>query len=114
MAPEPPFPVPPIEALLALLGETAAQGAALYAAHSGRPAATAEDVKRALMLDALVYANRPGVLDRVQVIHRDLSPRRRGGGCPLCRWFEEVYEEWTRWEPQTSIEIDLKTRIESL
>ena len=106
------------ETLLALLGETAVQGASLYAAHSGRLAATAEDVKRALMLEVLVYAKRPGILERVGAIQHELSSSRREhgapcpDGCALCRWFNTIYQEWARWEPQTPIEIELKTHID--
>ncbi len=106
------------ETLLALLGETAVQGASLYAAHSGRLAATAEDVKRALMLEVLVYAKRPGILERVGAVHRELSSNRRDlgapcpGECTLCGWFNTIYREWARWGPQTPIELELKTHID--
>ncbi len=97
--------------LLSQFAETASQGATLYAFHSGDRIAGPEDFKRAMMMEALVYAKRGVIVDQLENIQRDLNEPGPLAGRRLCRWFNAGYEEWDKWTPETPLEKGVKDAI---
>lgn len=124
-----------VVSMITLFGENALHGGALYTKHAKRRVITPEDIKRAMMMEVFVYTKRPGTLERIENIKKELFSQEEEESedeeeeedygpeepfkesecdCALCQCLNTIRNKWAKWEPQTPIEILLKKHIDTI
>ncbi len=118
--------------------EYALRTAATYVSHGTRKSVTAEDIKRALILEVFLFNNRPGLLEKAEEVKKALfgadvpedeedDDHESGGGgdidepfspndceCALCSAIGGIYDRWGAWEPANALEALLKRHIDGI
>ena len=122
-----------VAALTVAFAENALTNAAEYTRHSGRAGVLPEDIKRALMLEALIFTRRPGVKEQAEAIKAELrlmddqdddcdvlpDASHEGFtlsacGCALCGCMNDVHARWAEWTPSSPFEEILQRHIGSI
>jgi hypothetical protein len=125
-----------IVASLVTYTECALRTAATYVSHGKRKTVTAEDIKRALILEIFLFNNRPGLLEKATEIRDQLfgegvdsdgaeeEEEEEDGAdepfatndceCALCKAISGIYERWAAWQPANPLEEMLKRHIDGI
>jgi hypothetical protein len=128
-----------IVAMVALFGENALRTSAIYTKHAERTVVTAQDIKRAMMMEVFIYTKRPDILEKLKTIKEELFPtnddessdeeesdeecgycmcehafKESKCSCALCKCLNTIHERWVEWEPTAVVETILKKHIDAI
>jgi len=129
-----------IVSMVALFGENALRTAAHYTKHSERCVVTAEDIKRAMMMEVFIYTKRPDIMEKLKTIKEDLFSNEEEEEsdeedseeededycncehpfkeskceCALCQCLNTIHDRWVGWGPTTPLETLLKKHIDAI
>ena len=123
-------------AIMVTFAEQALRTAAIYVSHhKKRDSVTAEDIKRALMLEMFLFNNRPNLLEKTEEIKTMLFSSEESKSdsddeeymtekeetfsensctCALCGCINSIHTRWEKFQPKTPMEEVLKRRIEEI
>ena len=126
-----------IAAIIMTYMENAMKSADVYVKHCNRNSITAEDVKRALMLEAFLNRQRTDMLEKCQEMKQtiqdivndnyidseedeeheedDEEPFSESQcNCMICQCMNTIYISWQSFEPQTPIEKAIHDHIDHI
>lgn len=126
-----------IAAIIMTYMENAMKSADVYVKHCNRSSITAEDVKRALMLEAFLNRQRTDMLEKCQEMKQtiqdivndnyidseedeedeeeDEEPFSESQcNCMICQCMNTIYISWQSFEPQTPIEKAIHDHIDHI
>lgn len=126
-----------IAAIIMTYMENAMKSADVYVKHCNRNSITAEDVKRALMLEAFLNRQRTDMLEKCQEMKQtiqnivndnyidseedeedeeeDEEPFSESQcNCMICQCVNTIYTSWESFEPQTPIERAIHDHIDHI
>lgn len=126
-----------IAAIIMTYMENAMKSADVYVKHCGRNSITAEDVKRALMLEAFLNRQRTDMLEKCQEMKQTIQDIVNNNyidseedeedeeeddepfsesqcNCMICQCVNTIYTSWESFEPQTPIEKAIHDHIDHI
>jgi len=133
-----PLPEETIENLYALVYafmEKAIISAEKYVSHSGREVITKQDIKLGLKVETFKFLKRDNFMEDInrwrEIINEDenseedmvefesmvsntnkyVAFKKSSCECENCKFFNEIEEKWSAWEPHNQIELILKNAV---
>ena len=126
-----------IASIILVFMENAVKSADIYVKHAKRQSITAEDIKRALMLEVFFMKQRPNMLEQCEemketikkIIEEDEDSdeemeiyddnddevfKESECSCPMCGCMNTIYTRWENFTPETAIEIAMAKHIENI
>ena len=126
-----------IAAIIMTYMENAMKSADVYVKHCNRNSITAEDVKRALMLEAFLNRQRTDMLEKCQEMKQTIQDIVNDNyidseedeedeeeeeepfsesqcNCMICQCMNTIYISWQSFEPQTPIEKAIHDHIDHI
>lgn len=127
-----------IASIILVFMENAVKSADIYVKHAKRQSITAEDIKRALMLEVFFMKQRPNMLEQCEemketikkIIEEDEDSdeemeiyddndddevfKESECSCPMCGCINTIYTRWQNFTPETTIEIAMANHIENI
>ena len=119
--------------LITFFTENALNSASIYIKHGKRNCIVAEDIKRSLMLETLLFGKRENSAEKIEKIKKELfdeeeeeiigeekeelSPdefKLSECGCAMCSCLNTIHEKWGKWEPSSSLELIIKKQIDEI
>ena len=125
-----------IAAIIMTYMENAMKSADTYVKHCNRKSITAEDVKRALMLEAFLNRQRTDMLEKCEEMKQTIQSIVNDNyiddeededveeeeepfsesqcQCVMCQCINTIYTSWESFEPQTPIERAIHNHIDNI
>jgi len=126
-----------IASIVLVFMENAVKSASIYSKHAKRQSITAEDVKRALMLEIFFMKQRPNMMEQCEEMkkiikkiqdadeeedwdddwdeeEKDEEFKESTCKCPMCGCMNGIYTRWEGFVPETTIEKAMHNHISNI
>ena len=123
-----------VSAMVMTYADGALRTASTYVSHGSRTIVTAEDLKRAMILEVFLIEKRPNLMKRAKEIKKELFEDSGEVGdedeniiveeedveaftpntctCALCTSINDIYKRWETWTPTSRVQQILKKHID--
>ena len=122
-----------VSAMVMTYADGAIRTASTYVSHGSRTIVTAEDLKRAMILEVFLIEKRPNLMKRAKEIKKELFEDSEDEGedeniiveeedveafspnicaCALCTSINNIYKRWETWTPTSRVQELLKKHID--
>ena len=124
-----------VSAMVMTYADGAIRTASTYVSHGSRTIVTAEDLKRAMILEVFLIEKRPNLMKRAKEIKKELFEDSEEEdedadeniiveeedveafapnicACALCTSINDIYKRWETWTPTSRVQELLKKHID--
>ncbi len=124
-----------VSAMVMTYADGALRTASTYVSHGSRTIVTAEDLKRAMILEVFLIEKRPNLMKRAKEIKKELFEDSEEEDedadeniiveeedveaftpntctCALCTSINDIYKRWETWTPTSRVQELLKKHID--